>query len=310
MKPHRLALVAAVLAWTAACASAPTPPPQTAPPPTPAASTAVAPVPPVPATVAPDDLLNATLWTQRAVEHDLVYLEVYRDAREKLAAALADPGWDALPKDDREASPQGLPPAVILDIDEAILDNSPYEARLIRSGEEYSEFTWAQWCKEEAARPLPGAMEFTRWAADHGIAVYYISNRAQDLDAVTVANLRKAGFPVAGAGSFLGLGTLLPGCEQIGSDKGCRRRLVGRDHRVLMQFGDNLGDFLDVVANTNDGRAQAMAPYLDWIGERWWVLPNPMYGGWEPAQFNNDWQQSRERRRQAKRDALIVDGTP
>ena len=65
-------------------------------------------MPPAPATVvAADDLLDATLWTQRAVEHDLVYLEVYRDAREKLAAALADPGWDALPKDDREGSPRG-----------------------------------------------------------------------------------------------------------------------------------------------------------------------------------------------------------
>jgi acid phosphatase len=256
--------------------------------------------------VAPDDELDATLWTQRAVEHDLVFREVYRNAREKLPEALADPSWNALPREDREGSAAGRPPAVILDVDEAVLDNSPYQARLVRSGEEFSEYTWSRWCQEEAARPLPGAVEFTRFAADRGVAVYYLSNRAEDLDRVTLANLRKAGFPVSGDDSFLGLGTVVEGCEQYGSDKGCRRRLVGRSHRVVMQFGDQLGDFVDVIANTPDGRGKSVEPYLDWIGERWWVLPNPMYGSWEPAQFDNDWTRSRESRRKAKIDALRV----
>jgi 5'-nucleotidase (lipoprotein e(P4) family) len=267
-------------------------------------------VPPVQASrpqpaVAPDDDLNATLWTQRAVEHDMIFREVYRDAHERLLAALADPAWDALPRDERAgASVDGLPPAVILDIDETALDNSPYQARLIRSGEEYSEFTWSQWCKEEVARPLPGADEFARFAADHGVRVYYLSNRAKDLDVATLDNLRQAGFPVADGGVFLGLGALLPGCEQIGTEKGCRRRIVGRDHRVLMQFGDQLGDFIDVLSNTPDGRSKAIAPYADWFGERWWMLPNPTYGSWEPAQFDNNWQQTREERRRRKIDAL------
>ena len=115
------------------------------------------------------------------------------------------------------------------------------------------------------------------------------------------------GFPVADDTVFLGLGTILPGCEQFGSDKQCRRRLIGRTHRVLMQVGDQIGDFVEVVANTNEGRAEAMAPYLEWIGERWWPLPNPNYGSWEPAQFNNFWAQPRVERRKAKIDALITD---
>jgi 5'-nucleotidase (lipoprotein e(P4) family) len=259
------------------------------------------------AVVPPDDNLDATLWTQRAVEHDLVFREIYRNAREKLLEALRDPTWNALPHEDREENAkQQLPPAVILDVDEAVLDNSPYQARLIRSGEEYSEFTWSQWCKEEAAKALPGAVEFTQFAARHGIAVYYVTNRAKDLDTVTLANLRKAGFPVTDDSVFLGLGTVVEGCEQYGSDKGCRRRLVGRTHRVLMQFGDQLGDFVDIVANTPGGRADSVEPYLDWFGERWWVLPNPTYGSWERAQFNNDRTQSREIRRKAKIDALRV----
>lgn len=272
---------------------------------------------PVPATTAPeaaaapagpsaDDNLNAVAWSQNASEHDFIYVQTYRDAQEKLLKAMKDPAWDALPKDDRaaHASLKGLKPAVVLDVDETALDNSPYQARLIRSGGEFNEAEWAAWCKEAIARPLPGAVEFTRFAADHGIAVIFISNRAKDLDEATLANLRSAGFPVAGKGSFLGLGTFVEGCEQVGSEKGCRRQLVAKDYRVLMQFGDQIGDFANVAGNTADGRAKAMAPYTAWIGERWFVLPNPTYGSWEPALFDNDYTLPRAERRQKKIESL------
>ncbi len=214
------------------------------------------------------------------------------------------PDWDALSKRDRVGAFQPLPPAVILDIDETVLDNSPYQARVIRRGGEFNEADWTAWCREAKARALPGAVEFTRFAASHGIAVIYLSNRAKDLDEVTLRNLREAGFPVGGPDAFLGLGTVVDGCEQAGSEKGCRRQLVGRRYRVLMQFGDQLGDFLDVSANTVSGRRQAVAPYLPWIGTRWFVLPNPTYGAWEPALFDNDYGASRAQRRRQKLDAL------
>ena len=38
-----------------------------------------------------NDNLNAVAWTQTAVEHNLIYREVYRNAREKLLRALRDP---------------------------------------------------------------------------------------------------------------------------------------------------------------------------------------------------------------------------
>ena len=264
--------------------------------------------PPRPAAVAPmpaaNDNLNAVVWTQAAIEHDLIYLQAYRDAQSRLLAALHDPQWDALTKEDRAAPAAGLPPAVVLDVDETVLDNSPYQARLVKSGGQYDEASWAAWCKEERARALPGALAFARFAAAHGIAVIYLSNRAQDLDAVTLANLRRLGFPVAGPDAFLGLGTVEPGCEQAGTEKGCRRQLVSRKYRVLMQFGDQLGDFADVVANTEAGRRQAIDGYMAWIGTRWFVLPNPTYGAWEPALFNNDWSAPPAERRRQKLDAL------
>src|SRR5699024_4039422 len=111
-----------------------------------------------------------------------------------LPEALADPAWDALAAEDRPegSDPRGLPPAVVLDIDETVLDNSPYQARLIRDNARYDDVTWAEWVREEAARPLPGALAFTRAAAARGITVIYLSNRDHALDEATLANLRAA----------------------------------------------------------------------------------------------------------------------
>ena len=258
--------------------------------------------------VAPDDNLNAVAWTRTAIEHDLIYREVYRVAGEKLRAALDDPTWDALPARDRkQALSATLKPAVIVDIDETVLDNSPYQARLVADGKAYDGFTWSEWCREQRAKPLPGALEFAQDAAKRGVAVFYLSNRAQDLNAATLANLRADGFPVEDDAAFLGLGTLVDGCEEVGTEKGCRRELVGRTHRVQLQFGDQIGDFVDVEANTEAGRRTAMAPYADWIGERWFVLPNPTYGSWEPALFGNDWALPAGERRKAKIEALTTE---
>ena len=201
-------------------------------------------------------------------------------------------------------SPCPRPRRIIAGLPRLRFDNSVSQARLVANGTAYDEFTWSEWCREKRAKPLPGALEFAQGAAKRGVTVFYLSNRAQDLNAATLENLRADGFPVENDRVFLGLGTVVEGCEQVGTEKGCRRELVGRTHRVLMQFGDQIGDFVDVDANTAAGRRAAMAPYADWIGERWFVLPNPTYGSWEPALFNNDWTRPAAERRKAKIEAL------
>ena len=267
-----LVFACAVMLCVAGCATQPVPKPW------PAGE-------PASARIAPDDSLYATLWQQRALEHDLVYTEVYREAQSKLLRALRDPRWDALPKDERAAvrngSLRGLKPAVVLDIDETVLDNSPFQARQIKSGKpEFDNAAFIAWIREADARPLPGALEFTRYAAAHGVRVIFISNRSDDLTDATIANLKREGFPVADADAVLNLGAPTPGCEARGSSKTCRRQLVARKYRVLMEIGDNLADFVDFKENTPEARERAIEPYRDWIGERWFALPNPVYGSW------------------------------
>ncbi len=256
------------------------------------------------ATSPADDNLNAVLWVQRSAEYQALAEQTFRAAADRLDEALKEANWDALVPSERGNAAKGLKPAVVMDIDETVLDNSPYQARLVRDNAEYDELSWDQWVAEKKAKPVPGVVDFARAAEEKGVTIIYLSNRAVHLKEATLANLREAGLPVADDSVFLGLGTVVEGCEQHGSEKNCRRQLAGQDYRVLMQFGDQLGDFVQVVSNTPEGRAELLEEYNDWFGERWWMLPNPTYGSWEPAVFNNDWQQPREARRQAKRDAL------
>ena len=169
------------------------------------------------------------------------------------------------------------------DLDETVLDNSAYQARMIRDRTGFADPSWRAWVAERKAGAVPGAVPFLRAAERAGIAIYYVSNREHDQNAATEAVLQRLGAPVH-AGSILGKGMAVPGCSQSGSsDKTCRRRWIGARHRVVMQFGDALGDFLEPAAKGMDARRAALAPYQGWLGTRWWMLPNPSYGAWEQA---------------------------
>jgi len=297
MRQQRLRSILPIAALALALAGCATPP-------------AVAPAAPaaVPAATDADDNLNAVLWVQRSHEYRATTLSLYRGAIAGLDAALADPQWDALVPAERDnpGAWHDLPPAVILDVDETVLDNSIYQARLVRDGLEYDDDTWAGWVAEQRATPVAGMVEFAHAASERGITLYYVTNREQRLKDATLANLRAVGLPVAHEGVFLGLGMEVDGCEQPGSRSGklCRRQLVGRSHRVLMQFGDQITDFAHLSENSVQARNGVMAERGAWFGQRWWMLPNPTYGGWEPVLFEGDRSLPRERRRALKRASL------
>lgn len=284
MRRLSVLFVAASLLTLSACRTTPVadaPAPSPAPAATPAAMPATMPGPPA------HDGLNAALWFQTSAERDQSYRQVYRAATAQLDAALRDRSWDAMPRGERDNDPRGLPPAIIVDIDETVLDNSPYSARQVRDGHEYTSATWNAWVQQPlqgrpAARALPGAVAFAQEARTRGVTIFYISNRNADTAEATLLALRGAGF-VLEPGQFLGKGTPTPGCTQPSADdKRCRRALVAKGHRVLMLMGDQLSDFLSETGDPAHRRALADG-YADWFGQRWWMLPNPMYGAWESA---------------------------
>ena len=216
---------------------------------------------------------------QTAVEYEASAIQAYRLAAMQLEAALKDPSWTAAIEQTADASK--LPPAVVVDIDETVLDNSYFQARTVRDNTGFTEEGWSRWVAEARATPIPGALDFTRRAASRGVTVFYISNRTAAGEAATRANLRAHGFPLReGVDTILSRGERP---EWQASAKGPRRAHVARDYRILLLIGDDLGDFVVNAAGTVEERRQRTAPNEAWWGVRWIMLPNPTYGSWERA---------------------------
>ncbi len=227
------------------------------------------------------ELLQSVLWMQRAAEFDAACKSVYLGALVSLNTAIADKSWSAATEQTGDFSAK--PPAIIVDVDETVLDNSPYEARLIESNRAFPD-GWDSWCCEEQARAVPGALDYLREADKLGVAVFYVTNRDKALDECTWRNLRTVGFPqTTSAEQVLSKDER----DDWGSDKGSRRAYVCRTHRVVQIAGDNLDDFFGYKL-TEAQRDSITHSRSAWWGTRWFMLPNPAYGSWERAMLNYD----------------------
>lgn len=237
----------------------------------------------------------ATLWVRHAAEYGAAARTVYGAAAARLDAALEDRTWTAA-IEQVGADFADLPPAIILDVDETVLDNVDYQARLILEGDYYGSETWTAWCEERSARPVPGSLAFLRAADARGVAIFYVTNRKAHVDAATVDNLRALGYPVVDE-HVMTRGER----EEWTSDKTSRRAHVAATHRIVMMFGDNLGDFVDIEELGVDERAERVAKGDAWWGRRWFMLPNPMYGSWDAALIDGEWSLPPEERVARKR---------
>lgn len=263
-RPLRLAALALALAG---CASPPAADP-------PAGATAVSGEP------MPDVRLHSVLWVQSSVEYANTTRQIFRMAAERLPAASADPGRSAIPGLVPE---DGLPPAVIVDVDETILDNSAHAARSILAHRGFDQSSWRQWVNEADAPAVPGAIAYLQAAARLGIRVFYITNRHHEVEGVTRRNLVQLGCPLDEEG---GDDVVLTYRERPDwdYDKTARRAWVASRYRVLQMVGDDLQDFVAVPAtSTEDYRRALSDEHRGRWGEDWFQLPNPIYGSWERA---------------------------
>jgi 5'-nucleotidase (lipoprotein e(P4) family) len=246
------------------------------------------------------DLLNAVLWMQRSVEFKASALTAFALARIRLDQALADPSWTGAPREQTGAY-QSLPPAVILDVDETILDNSGYQAWMALRGTSFDPRTWNAYVNTVTSLAIPGALEFARYADAKGVKVFYVANRTAEEEPATRNNLEKLGFPMGG-----GVDTMLMTRKQPdwGSAKGTRRAFVAKSYRVLLNVGDNLGDFVDDYRGTEAERMKVLEQHRERWGREWIVIANPAYGSFESAPFGHDFKLSDGERRRLKRAVL------
>lgn len=226
--------------------------------------------------------LQATLWVQNAVEFDALASMSYQTAETKLREALMDKSWTA-ELTQIDADIQELPPAIVLDIDETVLDNSPYQARMVQKGSGYDPVEWEKWVLEANADAISGAINFTNRAADEGIKVIYLSNREANTEEATRKNLQALGFPVSDETDVVLLKNELP---EWTSSKVERRKHVAANFRILMLFGDDFNDFLPAKNISENERDHLLETYRTNFGAKWFILPNPIYGSWDQALYN------------------------
>jgi 5'-nucleotidase (lipoprotein e(P4) family) len=230
-----------------------------------------------------DHLVMATLWFQQSAEMQHAYEQAYHYATMLMLAKL-----DTF----RSGSP-----AVVLDIDETVLDNSPYEVYLIQNGLTYTEENWKQWTDRARAAALPGALAFTQKAAEKGVEVYYITNRLERELESTLRNLDSLKFPFADREHVL--------LKSNSSNKAERRELVKAKHIVLVYVGDQLTDYSESYAQRGDDLGKPhTANTKGELLNNFVLVPNPMYGEWEGAVYGNDWSKSATEQRKLRKEAL------
>ena len=241
----------------------------------------------------------SVLYAQSSAEYEASNIQTYVNAKSALDRALNDVTWTAAieQKDNFE----NKPPAIILDIDETVLNNAPFQARSIIDGQSYPT-GWLDWMLEESSDAVAGVSGFLEYAQSKGVKIFYVTNRIAVAEDATRNNLKKLGLPLDTDRDVL----LMKNENGWTSDKVSRRKLVAKDYRILLLIGDQLGDFLPLDETTLelDARKELADTYKHMWGSKWFMITNPMYGRWEASIYNNEYPDTEDELMQMRLEAL------
>lgn len=219
--------------------------------------------------------MMATNWYQTSGEARALYLQGYNVATQRLKEYLK--------------TPHTKPYSIVLDLDETVLDNSPYQAENIILGRGYDSKSWDEWVNMKKAKAVPGAKEFLQFADKNGVKIYYISDRTESQLEATIENLRAEGIPVQTNDSVL-----LKNKDDK-SGKVNRREYVKNHTQLIMLFGDNLSDFDLFSSKSIDERNAKVEELSKEFGDRFIIFPNPLYGAFETAIYGGKFPQAKEK---------------
>jgi 5'-nucleotidase (lipoprotein e(P4) family) len=209
----------------------------------------------------PPSLPDSTHWVRNSAEYAAAARQTYKLATERLeelAAGRQDGRW-----------------AVILDADETVLDNSQYQKELALAGASFSQQSWTAWCRRREAGSVPGSRAFLERVHALGGRIAIVTNRRQAVCADTEAVFRANELP---------FDVVLCRPDDGPGDKAPRWAMVtgGSAHPelppldVVMWLGDNIHDFPELSQELRNAGDDAFVLF----GERYFVMPNPMYGSW------------------------------
>jgi len=230
-----------------------------------------------------ESLVYATIWFQNSPEMQACYYQGFNLAKERVNEIVK--------------TKSKKPKAVVVDIDETMLDNSAFQAQQIFDSKSFTSEFWKEWTDLAKATALPGAIEFSRYCDSLGVEVFYISNRKINEIRATLKNLDSLGFAFAKEENML--------FKEDVSSKKVRRDKISEKYEIVLLIGDNLNDLSEVFENRgNDWGTSTVEKYKMEFGKRFIILPNPMYGDWEKNVYGGKRDLTEEQKSEARKKAL------
>ena len=207
------------------------------------------------------------LWYQNAAEVDALYQQGYNVATNKLKELLKQP--------------TDKPYSIVLDIDETVLSNIPFQVKMVKDGTAFNPKLWDEWVQKAEAKPVAGAKEFLQFADKNKVQIYYISDRTDAQVDATIKNLEAQGLPVQGRDHLMFK-------KEGDKSKEGRRQEVLKHTNLVMLFGDNLVDFAEFSTKSEADRDKMFEQLKAEFGDKFIIFPNPMYGSWESAVYKGE----------------------
>ena len=217
----------------------------------------------------------SVLYVQTSTEFAANNIQTFNNASKALDMALQDKTWTAALEQKNNFSSKK--PAIIVDVDETVLDNSSFQSRTILSGLSYPN-GWAKWVNESKASAVEGVYEFLHHVNDNDVKIFYVTNRLESFREPTIKNLKRLGLPFDDNKN-----TLLMRVDENVRDKTERRRNIADDYRIVLLVGDQLTDFISTKEAYvfHSDRKKLAKKYSDMWGSKWFMITNPTYGRWE-----------------------------
>lgn len=227
--------------------------------------------------------VSALNWMQHSGEYDALAYQAFNGARKAFDTAKVRKGYRK---------------AVIVDLDETMIDNSAYAGWRIQHNLPYAEKTWGRWMAAEQAQPIPGAADFARHVNSHGGTMFYVTNRDVKSFEHTTANIRNLGFPGVSEKTLL--------LNNGQSNKQARfDKIKAAGFDVVIYVGDNLNDFGSATYHKNNQQRRAFVRANQAaFGTKFFMLPNPSYGDWVSAMAPDYYKQPVEKQVEINRKAI------
>lgn len=233
-----------------------------------------------------DYLINGIAWMQKSGEYRALCYQAYNSAKYRI----------------NEAKKGKKQRAIIVDVDETILNTTTFQTHMLDEKKTYSQELWFNWLNSKNYKPMPGAVEFLNYAKDKDVEVFYITNRKPDESKITTEVLKSFNYP------YIDDIHIMYRDDSVNKEK--RRKKVMDNYDVVLFMGDNLNDFSSMFdGKLPDERMKLADDKKDDFGSVFIILPNPLYGDWIGSIYNYDYGLTPTEKSQILRDTLIRKAT-